>query len=126
MYNLKQTFITIGHEIAHFVGTDVRCRSERKTCMVRLRSRIIVLSMKNYLENDDSFVRDHADDLDFEKVELKLCEWLAFFIEREQNEEYLRKKKYYPSITDSMVKKNLEYKKRNSFGAEINRRKIFM
>lgn len=121
MYNLKQTFITIGHEIAHFVGTDVRCRSERKTCMVRLCSRIIVLSMKNYLENDDSFVRDHADDLDFEKVESKLCEWLAFFIEREQNEEYLRKKKYYPSITDSMVKKNLEYKKDYGEHADVLR-----
>lgn len=110
MYNLKQTFITIGHEIAHFVGTDVRCRHERKTHMVRLCSRIIALSMKNYLANGDSFVRDHADDLDFEKAESKLCEWLDFFIKRELDEDYLRKKKYYPSITDNMVEKNLKYK----------------
>lgn len=110
MYNLKQTFIMIGHEIAHFVGTDVRCRHERKIHMIRLCSRIITLSMKNYLADADDFVREHAHDLDFENVESKLCEWLAFFIDREPTMEYLRKKKYYPSVTDNMVKNNLDYK----------------
>lgn len=110
MYNLKQTFIMIGHEIAHFVGTDVRCRHERKIHMTRLCSRIIALSMKNYLADADDFVREHVDDLDFENVESKLCEWLAFFVDREPTGVYLREKKYYPSVTDSMVKKNLDYK----------------
>lgn len=111
MYHLKQTFMTIGHEIAHFVGTDVRRRPKRKTHLVNLCSRIIVLSIKNYLANEDEFVRDHADDLDFEKVESKLCEWLTFFIKREQNKSYLSKKKYNPWMTNSIVDNNLKHKK---------------
>ncbi len=121
MYNLKQTFIMIGHEIAHFVGTDVRCRRERKMHMIRLCSRIIALSMKNYLADADDFVREHVNDLDFENVESKLCEWLVFFVDRESTMEYLREKKYYPSATESMVEKNLDYKKQYGEHADVLR-----
>lgn len=121
MYNLKQTFITIGHEIAHFVGTDVRCRDQREKHIICLCSRIIELSMKNYLAYEDDFVRDHQADLEFDRVELKLREWLAFFVKREQTEEYLQENKYGQSITDNMMKKNLAYKKRYGKHSDVLR-----
>lgn len=121
MYNLKQTFIMIGHEVAHFVGTDVRCRHERKTHLVRLCSRIIALSMKNYLANEDDFVCERADDLDFEKMESKLCEWLTFFIKREQDPGYLQEHKYSQSVSESMLEKNLAYKRQYGEHSDVLR-----
>lgn len=121
MYNLKQTFIMIGHEMAHFVGTDVRCRSERKEHMINLCSRIMVLSMKNYLGFKDDFVKENMDNLDFDNVELKAREWIGFYIDREQNEVYLRNYKYDRSITESMLQKNLEYKKQYGDHSDVLR-----
>ena len=121
MYTLKQTFIIIGHEIAHFVGTDVRCRSERKAHMVNLCSRIIVLSMKNYLGYMEEFVRENMDDLGFDDLELKLRGWLDFYIDREKDKKYLRKYKYDPSITDDMVEKDYEQKDRYGEHSDVLR-----
>lgn len=121
MYNLKQIFIMTGHEIAHFVGTDVRCRHERETHLVRLCSRIIALSMKNYLANEDDFVREHVEDLEFEKMESKLCEWLAFFVGREQDPEYLREHKYSQSVSGRMLANNLAYKKKYGEHSDVLR-----
>lgn len=121
MYNLKQTFIMIGHEMAHFVGTDVRCRSERKELMINLCSRIMILSMRNYLGCKDDFVKENMDDLNFDSVESKMREWIGFYTDREQKREYLKKHKYHQSITDSMVEKNLEFKKQYGEHSDVLR-----
>lgn len=121
MYNLKQTFIMIGHEMAHFVGTDVRCRSERKEHMINLCSRVMILSMKNYLVYRDDFVKENMDDLNFDSVESKMREWIGFYIDREQNRDYLREHKYEKSITDDMLQKNLDFKKQYGEHSDVLR-----
>lgn len=52
MYAPKLMCIMLGHEIAHFAGTSIRCRESRAKSLAKMCARMIVLSMQAYLANE--------------------------------------------------------------------------
>lgn len=45
LYTVQKLSIMLGHEVSHFVGTDVKCRDERCACLVKVVTRILTLEI---------------------------------------------------------------------------------
>lgn len=109
MYAPKLMCIMLGHEIAHFVGTRIRCRESRAKSLAKMCARMIVLSMQAYLANEsDADILWENTGKAWENCEQKLVQWLDFYITRIQDENYL--KEYYYS-KECYNEKNLKFNK---------------
>ncbi len=109
LYIPKLMCIMLGHEIAHFVGTNIRCRERRAESLSRMCARMITLSMKAYLSNESEInISWNETEEAWENCEEKLVRWLDFYIERIKNEDYL--KEYYYS-RECYNKRNLNFNK---------------
>lgn len=109
VYNLKLMFIILGHEIAHFVGTDVRQRPERLNCVLKISNRVVLLSMKSYLSAGERFHMRTAENRQWENIEEKLTGWIKFYVNRCLDMDFLRNYYYKESVGDEVVEKNLEF-----------------
>ncbi len=47
LYTLQKLSIILGHEVSHFVGTDIKCRYERYICLINVVSRILSLEINS-------------------------------------------------------------------------------
>lgn len=91
-YNVQLMFIILCHEIAHYVGRDVRMRKERADYLIDICSRIICQGMKSYIrkyyKEDWLIIKEN-----WEEAEKNLRQWLRNYLERETDAKY-RNKKY--------------------------------
>ena len=85
LYTVKKLSIMLGHEVSHFVGTDVKCRYERYICLIKMVTRILTLEI-NYLryvktsvEHQNEIEKIIADSKLYERLKLLLLEENALF-----------------------------------------------
>lgn len=89
IYHLKLVLIILGHEIAHYVGRDVRMREERKEQIIKISGRAISEAMKCYiLENEEERWTEKIEH--WEELEQQLTIWISKYLERDlKNADYL-------------------------------------
>lgn len=117
-YAVKHMLIMLGHETAHFVGTELRQREERKKHIIKMCARIVVLAMHNYISYYNGC--DMRENLESEwgALEENMCKWLPVYLNRNEDDEYL-KKYQYQSYLQGVTQKNVEYNKKNGAHAEV-------
>ena len=95
MYHIKLMFFILGHEMAHFVGREIRNRKRRQKHIFKICSRIISLSIRSYYEYREDLENSCLDSYEWGKTEKDLEKCIKFYIERSQNEDYIKKFQFY-------------------------------
>lgn len=87
MYDIKAMLCVLGHEVAHYVGTDIRSRKIRYEHMLKINSRAIIIAFQNGFRK-----AGYGDEVCsiklWEAYEEKFANWIKMYIEREENEKY--------------------------------------
>lgn len=90
MYMMKPMFITLGHEISHFVGTDLRNRDERFESVLKISGHMVSSAIRGYIHYVGSFEEKCLQDLEmWTRIEQKVYENLKFYIKRYHESRYL-------------------------------------
>lgn len=69
LYTLQKTSIMLGHEVSHFVGTDVKCRRKRYFSLMNIIARFLTLEI-NHLRYTSSCQKNHRNELSIELEKL--------------------------------------------------------
>ena len=96
VYNPKMMMAMLAHEVAHFVGKDIRNRKMRSECAERIAGKMVV---KYFRANLKRFLKDNADEYSFiqnsffwEKTEKNIVDKLKEFCKSQNYKEYLVQK----------------------------------
>lgn len=96
IYQVKSMLIILGHEIAHFVGSNHRERENREKQIISMSSKAVSLGLIGYIKKFQVFPRLDFRDEDLheecKKMETMLEKWLTFYLERNRNPAFLEKK----------------------------------
>lgn len=91
MYMMKLMLITLGHEVSHFVGTDLRKRDKRFESIIKISGHMAILAIRDYIKYVNVFEEECLLDEDLWKVvEENLRDELAYCLMRHQNTKYLK------------------------------------
>lgn len=123
IYEMKHMFITLGHETAHFVGTDIRQRDEREQSIVKICARMVILAVQSYISYFDEYDVSKLRGEDWEYLEQDLGGWIQEYVNESKDEKRLRKY-YYQNFTASEAKANARYNRRHGSHTEILRRTL--
>lgn len=93
VYNPKMIMIMLAHEVAHFVGKDIRNRKMRFECAEKIAGKIVV---KYFRANLKDFLKDNLDEYSFiqnsdfwERTEKYIVDRLKEFCKSKNYKEYL-------------------------------------
>lgn len=106
----KSMMVVLCHEVAHYVGSELRQRTIRLEQIYKICSRIIVLGMKTCLLNlHTAYYGGQSSDLILEshqwkQIEQGLPEWIRLYYERDNNEKYLSR--LYDGEADAICEYN--------------------
>lgn len=111
MYMIKLMLITLGHEVSHFVGTDLRQRDKRFESIIKICGRMTILAMRNYIEYIDIFEAESLqDEILWKEIEDNMDEEIRFCLMRYQNIKYLRGVFFAPGeLTDEQLDNQKRY-----------------
>lgn len=109
MYHIKDMLCVLGHEVAHFVGTDIRSRDNRYEHVLRMSSRSIVLEFQQCFK--DYGFGDRIDHCEiWKKYERQFVEWIEQYIDRTYNIKYLREKVNFGDETNEIMEEFIRLK----------------
>lgn len=89
----KDMFIVLCHELAHYVGSDIRCRSQRLDKLYNIYSRLTILGLKTLfariqLNEETGKIVDFENEA-WSQVEQNLSQWIKLYYERETSEDFV-------------------------------------
>lgn len=117
MYDIKSMFCILGHEVAHFVGTEIRSRENRYEHMLRINSRVIMLMFQHSFKHkgfDDYVLNSGICD----EYEERFTDWIRLYIERMYKREYCERKIGLKDRTDDDISQYIENKKKHQYYTE--------
>ena len=98
-YKLKLMFITLGHEVSHFVGRSIRNREYRYQSIVKMSGRMVTIMLKEYLAYVDVFHSSCFEEDIWNAIEQDITGWIESNIQRYLDPYYLKGAEYDPELT---------------------------
>lgn len=93
MPDRKDMFIVLCHELAHYVGSDIRCRSQRLDKLYNIYSRFTILGLKTLFariqSNEETEKIVDFENEAWDQVEQNLSQWIKLYYERETSEAFI-------------------------------------
>lgn len=128
MYMVKPMFITLGHEVSHFVGTDLRKRDARLESVLTVSAHMVRISIQTYLRYTNFFEKKCIQNEDvWEKIEGKIYDDLKFYMERCHNNKYLKKVEFAPGVlTPQQMEKQRQFYDKYAQHMEILKRILYI
>lgn len=102
MYNIKPMLCILGHEVAHYVGTEIRSRDNRYEHLLRICSRAIVMEFQASFENKGLIGRSCSQDM-WQEYENNFARWIEQYINREDKDEYWKEQANFGDETEAVV-----------------------
>lgn len=89
----KDMFIVLCHELAHYVGSDIRCRNYRLDKLYNIYSRLTIIGIKTLFtriqKNDRTVKIFDFENEAWDQVEQNLSQWIKLYYERETNPKFV-------------------------------------
>lgn len=113
MSNKETTFIVLCHELAHYVGSTIRCRSKRLDKLYNIYSRLTILGLKTTLAQIQS-IDGLEETIDFDnkawnQVEQNLSQWIKLYYKREIHKDFIEATSIYDNDHDNENNKPQTY-----------------
>lgn len=87
MYDIKAMLCILGHEVAHYVGTEIRSRETRYNHMLKINSRAIIIAFQNGFRKA-GYENEVCDITLWEAYEEKFSKWIKLYIDRAFDSKY--------------------------------------
>lgn len=107
LYCPKTMIIILGHEIAHFVGTDIRNRDIRKNILFDIAASLILEGMIGYIEKNEIFSENIDEDGICTDLNEEINNLLCLYMERYTDKNFLSDK--YPGKSQEVIDKNYKF-----------------
>lgn len=113
MYNIKPMLCILGHEVAHYVGTDIRSRKNRYERLLRISSRAIVMEFQFYFEKYELITGSCSQEM-WQEYEDNFAGWIEQYIDRTSNDKYWKQQADFGDETEEVIgeyiKQAVEYR----------------
>lgn len=92
MYMMKLMFITLGHEVSHFVGSEIRNRGKRFESVISMSSHMTVIAIREYTRYTNVFEEAcFSDEELWLEIEGEMCKYLNKYMYHYKDREYFEK-----------------------------------
>lgn len=123
LYDPKTMMVILGHEIAHFVGTDTRNRILRKDIILDISVRLILVGMRGYLEKHKVFQIKMTEKEICDGLDKEMNQMIRLYMDRYKDRDFFSDK--YPDKGDAVIENNCRFIEKYSDYSEVLMKYLF-